>query len=128
MTETLAAAHVDARLAVERAKSVLTRALIDSEKAPPMLAISMALTELSQIRTVEQVAAPEQPAVPVHHLSARHVEIVRHLADDASTDEIAGALFISPQTVKSHVQLLLKYLGVHHRAGAVGKAARLGIL
>lgn len=128
MTDALAAAHVDARLAVERAKSILSRALIDQEKAPPLLAISQALTELAQIITVEQAAAPTAEPGPVGPLSGRHIQILRLFADDASTDEVAAALHLSPHTVRSHTARLLSALKVHHRAGAVGKASRLGVL
>jgi DNA-binding CsgD family transcriptional regulator len=41
------------------------------------------------------------------------------------TREIADALFLSPETVNSHVKNVLKKLGVHSRAAAVEAASLL---
>ncbi len=49
------------------------------------------------------------------------------LTKGASNAEIALALGISPNTCRTHVQAVLKKLGVHNRlaAAAVGRAAGL---
>src|ERR671933_143415 len=52
-------------------------------------------------------------------LSAREVEVLLLLDDHVSTDDIAKRLFISEHTVRSHVQSLLRKLGVSSRRQAL---------
>ncbi|MCL6553375.1 MAG: LuxR C-terminal-related transcriptional regulator [Firmicutes bacterium] len=50
------------------------------------------------------------------------------LARGLDTHAMARALFVSPITVRTHVQNLLRKLGVHTRAEAVARVRRLGEL
>jgi DNA-binding NarL/FixJ family response regulator len=52
-------------------------------------------------------------------LTPRELDVLRYLADGASTEHIAGELLISKATVRSHVKSLLAKLGVHSRVEAV---------
>jgi DNA-binding NarL/FixJ family response regulator len=52
-------------------------------------------------------------------LSAREVEVLLLLDEHLSTDQIAGRLFISEHTVRSHVKSLLRKLGVSSRRQAL---------
>ncbi len=61
-------------------------------------------------------------------LSAREREILGHIAEGRSAPEIAGLLFLSPATVKSHLGALYEKLGVSDRAAAVAEAMRRGLL
>lgn len=54
-----------------------------------------------------------------HGLTPRQLEILRRLADDQDPRAIARALFISPVTVRNHVQHILAKLGVHSIQEAV---------
>jgi DNA-binding NarL/FixJ family response regulator len=56
-------------------------------------------------------------------LSARELEVLLLLDRHLSTDEIAGRLFISEHTVRSHVKSLLGKLGVSSRRDALEKLA-----
>jgi DNA-binding NarL/FixJ family response regulator len=56
-------------------------------------------------------------------LSAREVEVLLLLDDHLTTDEIAGRLFISEHTVRSHVKSLLRKLGVSSRREALDRLA-----
>ncbi|MBP5157364.1 MAG: response regulator transcription factor [Treponema sp.] len=64
---------------------------------------------------------PEQasPAAPLSLLSKREQEVVAHLLQGKSTQEAADALFVSPATVKTHIQHIYEKTGVHNRAGLV---------
>ena len=57
-------------------------------------------------------------------LSAREVEVLRHLVEGAGTREIADVLCISVATVRTHVQKILGKLEVHSQAQAVSLALR----
>jgi len=61
-------------------------------------------------------------------LSAREREVLNHLAAGETTSQIAAALFISENTVKTHVRRILKKLDVANRTEAVAHAAVLGLI
>lgn len=57
-------------------------------------------------------------------LSPREQEVVGLLALGANTQEIADRLFVSPETVRSHVKRVIEKLGARNRAHAVVLAIR----
>ena len=60
--------------------------------------------------------------------SEAETAVLRLLAGDLTTREIGDQLFLSHNTVRSHVHALYAKLGVHSRADAVARAAELGLL
>jgi DNA-binding NarL/FixJ family response regulator len=62
----------------------------------------------------------------IGQLTDREREILGHLAKGFRNEDIAGKLFISPQTVQTHVRNLLGKLGVHSKLEAVAFAVRHG--
>jgi NarL family two-component system response regulator LiaR len=58
-------------------------------------------------------------------LTNREWEILDLICGGQGTREIADSLYLSPETVNSHVKNVLKKLGVHSRAAAVEAAAAL---
>ena len=65
------------------------------------------------------------PADPIHSLSPREQEILRHIARGASNKEIARALEIAETTVKIHVQHILRKLNLSSRVQAAVLASSL---
>lgn len=63
----------------------------------------------------------QSPAVPDAGLSAREGEVLDLLARGYRYREIAGELFISPETVRSHVRRIYEKLHVRSRTEAVLK-------
>jgi two-component system nitrate/nitrite response regulator NarL len=61
-------------------------------------------------------------------LSKREREILKLTSDGHSAAAIAGQLFLSPATVKTHLQRIYQKLGVSDRAAAVAEAMRRGLL
>jgi two-component system, NarL family, nitrate/nitrite response regulator NarL len=61
-------------------------------------------------------------------LSDREREIVELTADGHSVAEIAERLYLSPATVKTHLQRVYQKLGVSDRAAAVAEAMRRGLV
>ena len=61
-------------------------------------------------------------------LSPREMEVLSLLADGKSNQEIADSLFVSTNTIKTHVARLYEKLEVRRRTEAVSKARQLGIL
>jgi LuxR family maltose regulon positive regulatory protein len=62
---------------------------------------------------------PAASSTLIEPLTRREREVLRHLADGASNQEIAAALAISLPTVKKHVSNLLGKLGVQSRTQAI---------
>ncbi|MEV8214640.1 response regulator transcription factor [Leifsonia sp. NPDC077715] len=61
-------------------------------------------------------------------LSRRELEVLQLVADGAANTEIAGRLYISDATVKSHLVHIYTKLGVSSRTAAVAAAREVGIL
>jgi len=55
----------------------------------------------------------------ITNLTAREREILSHLGEAMSNKEIAQAMNLSPETVKSHLQRIYAKLGVGSRAEAI---------
>jgi DNA-binding NarL/FixJ family response regulator len=60
-------------------------------------------------------------------LSERELEVLRLLASGFTNKEIAEQLFLSPDTVKTHLSNAYRKLGVSDRAHAVAVALRKGL-
>lgn len=61
-------------------------------------------------------------------LSSRELEVLQLMADGLSNQEIAGRLFVSLNTVKTHASRVFEKLDVKRRTQAVEKAKRLSII
>jgi PAS domain S-box-containing protein len=70
--------------------------------------------------------APQHASTP--RLTKRQMEVLRLLGDGLSTDDIAKALYLSPETVRNHVRRILRAFGAHSRLEAVAAAFREGLL
>lgn len=59
---------------------------------------------------------------PLAALTSREREVLAHMADGAGRKEIAERLHLSPHTVRSHMQSLMRKLDVHSALEAVAVA------
>jgi LuxR family maltose regulon positive regulatory protein len=73
-------------------------------------------------------ASVQGPQPLVDPLTKRELAVLSLLADGLSNKEIAGKLFLSPDTVKKHVYNTYQKLNVHNRVSAIEQVRRLGIL
>jgi DNA-binding NarL/FixJ family response regulator len=75
--------------------------------------------------TMANRATVPDPDIP---LTARETQVLRHMALGLSNKEIAGSLTISVETVKEHVQNILRKLAVSDRTQAAVWAVRRGVV
>jgi DNA-binding NarL/FixJ family response regulator len=61
-------------------------------------------------------------------LTAREIDVLRHIAGGNRNRDIAELLFISEETVKVHVRHIMEKLGASDRTQAVAIAVRRGIV
>ena len=72
--------------------------------------------------------ALEDEAPVLEELTPRELEVLGHLAELLSTEEIAEAMFVSVNTVRTHVRSILRKLGVPRRNAAVRRARELDLI
>lgn len=70
----------------------------------------------------------EPEARVVEPLTGKEMEVLSHLAELLSTDEIAEAMFVSANTIRTHVRSILRKLGVSRRNEAVRRARKLSLI
>ena len=70
------------------------------------------------------VHAANQPPAPGQDLTERERGVLALMVEGLNNTQIAGKLFVSPSTVKSHVSSILSKLGVTSRTEAVALALR----
>lgn len=61
-------------------------------------------------------------------LSERELEVLKLIVEGYSNPEIAAKLYVSPNTVKTHVRSLMNKLGADHRIQLAVIALRNGII
>jgi DNA-binding NarL/FixJ family response regulator len=86
------------------------------------------LAEQSCVMHSTQFEEPDRALTLSPSLSPREREILQLAADGAPLRDIAGRLFLSPGTVKTHFQHIYAKLGVHDRAAAVAVALRRDLI
>src|SRR5215218_8651871 len=78
--------------------------------------------------TVEEIRQLTRGEQSVSTLSAREVEVLQMIAYGSTNREVAEALHISPQTVKTYLERIFTKLGVSDRTRAVAVALKHGIV
>jgi DNA-binding CsgD family transcriptional regulator len=86
-----------------------------------------ALEDRITARTEPQTMTPPAPLMDLDNLSPREIHVLRFLASGKSNREIADALFISRNTVSTHVRNILTKTGCTNRTEAATYALRHGL-
>jgi LuxR family maltose regulon positive regulatory protein len=71
---------------------------------------------------------PSRPEPLLEPLSGSEVRVLRYLPTSLSGPEIASELYVSHNTVRTHLRHLYAKLGTHRRADTVARARALGLL
>ena len=85
---------------------------------------------VTRILSVFELATrkPKQVDGLVEPLTERELEVLHYISEGCSNPEIAGRLYISPNTLKAHSQNIFMKLNVHNRLQAVNRARELGLI
>jgi len=132
-------AHDEDRLLVEAVEAGASGFLSKDEAAEDLLAAAKSAAEgevlidpTTLTRLLAQVSREreeERDALRLlGDLTDREREILQLLARGKRNDDIAKELFISPQTVQTHVRNILGKLRVHSKLEAVAFAVRHGVI
>ena len=70
----------------------------------------------------------DAPPLIVEQLSQREREVIQHMSDMMSTAEIAAEMYISVNTVKTHLKSIYRKLAAAHRREAVRRARQLHLV
>ena len=79
-------------------------------------------------RKVMERFKPPTPIENNAHLSQRELEVLKLIVDGKSNPEIAKVLYLSPNTIKTHVRGIMNKLAVDDRVQAAVVALRSGLL
>ncbi len=97
--------------------------------------LGLTLTKTREVTVIREVPVPAPTEfvrngqqVAALAITPRELEILDQIAAGKSTREIAQALFVSENTVKTHASRVYDKLGVNRRTQAVQEARRLGLL
>jgi two-component system response regulator NreC len=121
MLEAGASGYVPKRAAPEELLTAIRAAAHGEVYLYPSMAKLLVRDFLISEPTEKELAAGKE-------LTDREQEVLFHLAEGESNDEIAKALVISPKTVARHRENIMHKLNLHSRAELVRYAIRKGII
>jgi two-component system, NarL family, response regulator LiaR len=102
---------------------ILPQALAGARDGQAAISRRLSMKLIEQLRRVPDATTGMRPVKSP--LTAREWEVVDLLYEGRSTDEIADALVLSTETVRSHIKNLMRKLGASSRAEAVSLAHRM---
>jgi LuxR family maltose regulon positive regulatory protein len=132
----LARAALDDALDLGHGEGFLTSHINEGERIIPVLRLVSAGNSRSRAdaaavlalagETPEQTIGPECATMSI--LSPRERDVIRLVASGLSNRETGDALFISEETVKTHMRRIFEKLGVSSRTQAIAKSKELDLL
>jgi LuxR family maltose regulon positive regulatory protein len=86
------------------------------------------IAEILGLLDGQKPAPSAGPQSPLEPLSSSEIRVLRYLPTSLTAPEIASELFVSHNTVRTHLRHLYAKLGTHRRADTVARARALGLL
>ncbi|MDA0171646.1 LuxR C-terminal-related transcriptional regulator [Solirubrobacter taibaiensis] len=111
-----------ARGELRQARAVLAQAWGTLHECPDAGVVPARAERLGEELAAARSSPPGEP------VSAAERLVLEQLASGRSNAEIASVLFLSPNTIKTHLRAIYTKLGVHSREAAVARARALGLL
>ena len=119
-------AGADGYLIKEVDPEALYKGIVDTLSGGAAMTPSIALRTLRLLRNpvaIDYIAAQEQIS-----LTHREIEVLEQLSKGLSYTKIAENLFLSPSTVRKHIENIYAKLQVHSKLEAVQKAKRINLI
>jgi DNA-binding NarL/FixJ family response regulator len=95
-------------------------------RGQPVFSAEATRLMMEELRAVSRKAPGARP--PLRPLSNREIEILGLVARGLTNAQIAKKLYLSPQTIKTHMERICSKLGVKGRTAAVHRATTDGLL
>jgi len=127
--ETLAKKYLNEALALGEEENLMIFFVEESDLIGDLLNETRSSTKFLTriIKAIEKKQKAKQEFF-MDPLSTREIEVLRYIEETLSNQEIADHIFVSINTVKTHVKSILLKLEVNNRSSAVNKARELGII
>lgn len=100
----------------------------EGEALKPVLTLARSRLEKDSAPAAGPSARPVEPPALFEPLTEREAAVLRRLAAGLSNPEIARELYLSVDTIKTHLRGIYGKLGVHNRTQAILQAQALGLL
>jgi DNA-binding NarL/FixJ family response regulator len=110
----------------QQALSEVVQAVRTASEGEPVVPPFMIPRILSHFHRQQQ--REQQAELLKARLSAREIEILEQLARGKSNEGISELFVLSPNTVRTHIQNVIKKMGVHSKLEATTLALQLGII
>jgi LuxR family transcriptional regulator, maltose regulon positive regulatory protein len=100
------------------------------ERHPPLMAAHSSLVDkVLRLRgRAQAISVPDALDLPPDQLTEAEQRVLHYLPSHLTATEIAGELFVSANTVRTHMRHLYAKLGVHRRSEAIERARDLGLV
>lgn len=119
-------AGADGYLLKETSPDILEKGIRETLSGGAAMNPSIAMRTLKLLRNPESISnLQEREKIS---LSSREVEVLEQLSKGLSYTKIAENLFLSPSTVRKHIENIYKKLQVHSKIEAVEKARQNNII
>ena len=86
------------------------------------------IADILSLLAGRQLARPAGPQPPLEALSHSEIRVLRYLPTNLTGPQIARELYVSHNTVRTHMRHLYEKLDTHTRADTVAQARALGLL
>jgi len=113
---------------IQRALEAGARAYVLKSTPPRELVEVIRQVHAGKRRVPAEVASHLAEHLSDEALTAREIDVLRHVAGGNRNRDIAERLYISEETVKVHVKHIMEKLGANDRTQAVAIAVRRGII
>ena len=122
----MAGRHGFLQTVVDTAPQLVEHVIAESHLYPRSKQLTALIT--AGVRARRRVAPASRPDAPVDPLTAAEMRALEKLAEGLTYAQMASEMYLSLNTVKTHLRHAYMKLGATSRSSAVKRATSLGIL
>ena len=114
---------VNATTSLDPSGKLIGRALVFCDVSDER-SVQVKLSQDATERLLKMAAPTEEPAEAKAALTARELEVLRHVGSGLGNQQIAVEMNVSPSTVRTHLKHIYRKLGLPSRSDAICYALR----